>query len=185
MAALSFDTQNAAPSQPRLDWGAIWGGMFTFAGIWAVFGFLGIAVFSSVGTLNATHPAPGTAVGMGIWVIVLTIIAMYVGGLETGRLAAASNRLGGIVHGLVMFGLSLVGVLALIAVAEAGMSGVGITGTAATTHAYNYFGVGSGFAWTGFLSLFFGWLAAMSGASVGAKRKIEVSKPVQPMRTAA
>jgi hypothetical protein len=186
MAALSFETQNVAPTQSRLDWGAIWAGMFTFAGIWAVFGFLGIAVFSSTGNLDIAHPTEGMAVGMGIWTIVLTIIAMYVSGLETGRLAAAGNRFNGLLHGLVMFGLSLVGVLVLVTLAGAGMSGAAMSGAAApTTHTSSFWAMGSGFSWTGFLSLFLGWLAAMSGASVGARRKIEATKPVQPMRTAA
>lgn len=182
MAALSFENQNASTTQPRLDWGAIWAGMFTFAGIWAVFGFLGIAVFSSTGNVNAAHLTTEMGVGMGIWAIVLTIIAMYVAGLETGRLAAASNRLNGLLHGMVMFGLSLVGIMVLIII------GNGITVAAApvpAVHGSSLFDMNVGLSWAGFLSLFLGWLAAMSGASVGARRKTESNKPAQPLRNAA
>ena len=41
--------------------------------------------------------------GIAIWSIVLTIIAMYVAGRETERLAGITTRHDGIIHGLIMF----------------------------------------------------------------------------------
>lgn len=68
----------------RTDWGAIWAGVFTFIAIWSVFGLLGMAIFASAANPNAQNPVTGMSAGMGIWAVVLTFIAMYVGGLETG-----------------------------------------------------------------------------------------------------
>ncbi len=61
----------------HLDWSAIWGGVFSFIAIWSVFGLLGTAIFASAANLNAIRPLDEMGLGIGIWVIVLTIIAMY------------------------------------------------------------------------------------------------------------
>ena len=111
----------------RTDWGAIWAGLFTFTAIWSIFGLLGLAIFAGTeAPAGAVAGAGmGLSLGMDIWIVVLTIIAMYVAGRETGHLAAVTNRHDGLLHGFGRWG------------------------------------------WTGFLTLFLGWLAAMGGASTG------------------
>jgi hypothetical protein len=52
----------------------------------------------------------GSAIAL--WTIVLTIIAMWVAGMETARLAGYSTRHDGIAHGLTMFGLAVMGAIA-------------------------------------------------------------------------
>ncbi len=183
MTATTYGSETVTLARARgVDWGAIWAGVFTFIGIWSVFGLLGAAIFSSAANPNAARPVTGMSWGMGIWAIVLTIIAMYVGGLETGRLAAITSRREGVTHGMAMFGLSVVGVLVVIA-----LGGSSITGPATDLNAHSPYvlNVVSGLGWTGFLSLFFGWLAAMGGASSGMRRSTEVETPVQPIRKAA
>ncbi len=92
----------------RTDWGAIWAGVFTFVAIWSVFGLLGLAIFASLGNPDVANRLMGMSLGMDIWAIVLTIIARYVAGRETGRLAAVGNRHDGLIHGMIMFGLSVI-----------------------------------------------------------------------------
>jgi len=87
--------------------------VFTFVGIWSVFGLLA-AIFATSANPAAVHPITGMGVGMSIWAIVLTIIAMYVAGLETGKMAAVANRHDGWVHGMAMFGLSVVAALIIL-----------------------------------------------------------------------
>src|SRR5271169_6079069 len=85
-----IQTQSTYPMsavRQRIDWNAIWGGVFMVAGIWAVFESLALAILA--GTANA---ASGMGFGMAIWTIVLTIIAMYVAGRETSRLAGVVTR---------------------------------------------------------------------------------------------
>jgi hypothetical protein len=176
MAAL--ENQNAALARPHVDWGAIWIGVFTFFAIWSVFGLLGTAIFSSAANPNAARPITGMGVGMSIWAIVLTIIAMYVAGRETGRVAAVGNRHDGLIHGMAMFGLSVVAAL-LIVVLGGSVTTAGTVGTAPSPYLLH---VTSGLGWAGFISLFLGWLAAMGGAA-GAQRKPEAT--VQPIRNAA
>jgi hypothetical protein len=156
--------------------------VFTFVGIWSVFGLLGAAIFATSANPAAAHPVTGMGIGMSVWAIVLTIIAMYVAGLETGRLAAVTNRHEGWVHGMAMFGLSVVAVLIILGLGASSVE----TGVNASAHNPYFLDVISGLGWAGFLSLFLGWLAAIGGASQGAARqRTVVEKSVQPIRNAA
>ena len=182
MAAVSFGNQHAVIVRSRVDWGAIWAGVFAFIGIWSVFGLLGAAIFASAANPQAAQPITGMGWGMSIWAIVLTIIAMYVGGRVTGSLTSIANRREGVLHGLAMFGLSVAAALVIIVLAG---NGVSSTSTEAAVHSPYLLDVASGLGWAGFLSLFFGWLAAMGGASSGAQQKTTVEENVQPIRNVA
>jgi len=167
----------------RTDWGAIWAGAFTFIAIWSVFGFLGKAIFASAANSGTASTGNGLSVGMAIWAIVLTIIAMYVAGLETGRLAAVASRHDGLVHGMIMFGLAVVASLVIMILAGNGLAaGTPIEGTVHNPYLLDLF---TGMGWVGFLSLFLGWLAAMGGAFTGASRKVQAARNVQQIRPAA
>lgn len=181
MAASTYSNQNVPLARAPLDWGAIWAGMFTFVAIWSVFGLLGAAIFASAANPNAARPVTGMSVGMSIWAIVLTIIAMYVAGRETGHLAAITNRREGVTYGMAMFGLSVVATLVVIAVAGASTSAP----AAPSVHSTYTLSMISGLGWAGFIALFLGWLAALGGASSGIRRKVENESTVQPIRKAA
>jgi hypothetical protein len=189
MADLAYRNDNIVLRRSGTDWGAIWAGMFTFIAIWSVFGLLGTAVFASVANPGAAHPVTGMSIGMGVWAVVLTIIAMYVAGLETARLAAVATRHDGLIHGMIMFGLSVVA--ALVVTVLGGPSLGGGAGVAGTSHTPYILSIFADLGWIGFFALFFGWLAAMAGASTGAGSHTvtpEVAKPaetVHQMRPAA
>ncbi len=181
MADIAYRNENTF-ARSRTDWGAIWAGTFTFIAIWSVFGLLGVAIFASTATATATEPVVGMSVGWGIWSIVLTIIAMYVAGRETGRLAAVTNRHDGLIHGMVMFGLSVVAAVVITVLAGATMTGG--TGIAGTAHSPYLLTVFADLGWIGFVALFLGWLGALFGASSGASHKVSVSN-VRDIRPAA
>lgn len=153
------ETEPIANPIMRPNWGAIWAGVFTFMAIWSVFGLLGMAIFASANS-NPQHPV---SLGMGIWAIILTIIAMYVAGRATGRWAAISNSRDGVMQGMVMFGLSVASILVI-----SFWTGMG---TAAGLHSH-LSDMSAELSWIGFISLFLGWLAAMAGASAGAMHRI-------------
>lgn len=161
-------------TRTRTDWAAIWAGMFSFIAIWSVFGSLGLAIFASAATPAANHPATGIEWGMGIWSIVLTIIAMYVAGRVTGHLANLSRRQDGMLHGQIMFGLSCVAALILAVLAGSSL-GVG-TGTPGTVQTY---AVVSGMGWAGFISLLLGWFAALGGAVSGVRKQAEIAPDIR------
>ena len=118
---------------------------------------LGIAIFASIGNPDAASAA-GMGLGMGIWTIVLTIIAMYVAGRETGRLAAVASRHDGLIHGMIMFGLPVAATIVVATLAE------NINGGTRNVYVLT---LNAGLGWMLFLSLFLGWLATMGGASTG------------------
>jgi len=185
MSDTAYRTPNPSTIySPRLQtsWGAIWGGVFTFAAIWSVFEVLGLAIFSSASP-HVAAVNTGMSVGMSIWTIVLTIIAMYVAGLETGRLSAVTTRHDGLVHGIIMFGLSVISMIVLTSLAA------GLWSVAGTVRAGYLTNLTAGAEWAEFVALFLGWLAAMGGASTGVARgNLETRQPAQPpipMRPAA
>jgi uncharacterized protein YacL len=172
------------------NWSAVWGGVFTFMAIESVFGVLGVAVFASAANPNAAHPVSGMSVGEGIWAVILTIIAMYVGGYVTGRLSAVTTRQEGAAHGQAMFGLSVTGVILLLILASVGMT---TSGTAmASSHNPYILGAIADIGWGGFIALFLGWLGAMLGASQGQRQRTigtgttaGTERPVQQIRNVA
>jgi len=174
MADTSLPMQSTQPLMPgRTDWSAIWGGVFAFAGIWGVFESLAVAIFGMPVTMS------GMGVGMAIWTIVLTIIAMYVAGIETARLSGVVTRRDGVAHGMMMFGLSIVSAIVLTVLTAVVLNnGMGATAAGHITWT-------AGMGWAGFLSLFLGWLAAIGGASSGVQHKTVESRQPVPVRPAA
>jgi len=143
----------------RSSWGAIWAGVFTFIAIWSVFGALGFDIFFA----SAGRNGAGGDIGMEIWGVILTIIAMFIAGRVTGTLAGITDQQEGLAHGMVMFGLSVVSVLLLVMI---GGSAANTTaaGALATMHGYAielFYSLG----WSLFIGLFLGWLAALGGVS--------------------
>lgn len=175
MSDALFRTQSSSSIYPTglgVNWGAIWGGVFGFAAIWAVFEMLAVAIFPS--TVSA---------GFQVWTVILTLIAMYVAGFETGRLANLSSTHDGLVHGMMMFGLSVISVIVLTSFAN------GIFGAASVAHNNYVLAVTPGTEWFDFAALFLGWLGAMGGASTGVTRRyVEIRRTTEPpiqMRPAA
>ncbi len=170
-------------ARPRTNWGAIWAGMFAFVAIWSVFGLLGEAIFVSSASPNAAHPVTGMSVGMGVWAVVLTIIAMYVAGRVTGDLAGVGARGEGAIYGTTMFGLTVIAAIMMVVLGGTALSGD--TGVAGGAHSPYMLTVFSDIGWIGFFSLFLGWLAAMGGASSAVKTQVQPVNNVRDLRPAA
>jgi hypothetical protein len=160
-------------------WGAIWAGVFSFVAIWSVFGLLGAAIFSSAapgGEMIAGSKGIGT--GMGIWSIVLTMIAMFVGGRVTSHLGGVTNRGDGVICGMTMFGLAIISTLGIVVLS--GVASSNGTAAAAPFIVSAFAAIG----WFGFAALFLGWLGAIGGAS-SVRRVESQAVPVHEMRSAA
>ena len=165
------------------NWGAIWAGAFAFIAIWSVFGLLGEAIFASIANPNAAYPIMAMSVGIGFWTVILTVLAMFVGGLTTGRLAGVNRTSDAIVYGMVMFGLSIAAALAVSALGAFGFGTFMITsGVVHSVHALSVFAT---FGWIGFVALFLGWLAAVGGASSAIQHSTAATTTEQARRAAA
>lgn len=186
MADLAYRNEISTRLPGRTSWGAIWAGMFTFIAIWSVFGMLGEAIFASAANPNTPQPVSGMSVGMGIWSVILTIIAMYVAGRVTGHLADVFDRGTRIMHGIAMFGLSAMAVIATVILGGTALSGG--AGVGAGPHSPYMLSVFSDVGWIGFFALLLGWLAAMGGAAQGGLARTSVTgrtNNVQDIRPAA
>ena len=173
MASPSLPTQSIYSTnaeRPRISWSAIWGGAFIAVAIWTVFEALALAVFR-----NEITAAPGIGLGMAIWTVVLAVIAMYVAGHETGRMAGLVTRHDALMHGMMMFGLTVVGAVVLGgSILNAGIIHIAVlrAGIVATP----------GQQWTAFIALALGWLAAMFGASASIRQEVVASRPPVQMQ---
>jgi len=161
----------------RPNWGAIWAGMFAFLAIWAVFGTLGVGVFASSANANAASPILGMNVGIGAWFIILTVIAFFVSGRITGRLARTQRSGDGAMYGLVMFGVSVSAALLLVLL---GGFATGATLIHGTTHSAYLLGDFSFLGWVTFIGFFLGWIAAMAGAATAHAALPRPRTAVQP-----
>ena len=115
----------------RLSWGAVFAGFVVAMAIQITLGLLGIALGLSI-----------TSTGGLIWAVLTILVALFVGGLTTGRLAGILRRSDGLLHGAVLWGLST---LVTVWLAWSGVSFVlgqtlslvGTTASAAVTGATN------------------------------------------------
>jgi hypothetical protein len=134
---------------------------------------LGEAIFATSANPNAAEPVGGMSVGMGVWATVLTIIAMYVAGRVTAHFANYADRTSRIMHGMAMFGLSVIATIVLVI-----LSGTAIAGGApvpGSTHSSYMLTVFSDIGWVGFAALLLGWLAAIGGAAHGPLSRADAS----------
>jgi hypothetical protein len=103
----------------RLSWGAIFAGFVVATALQMVLSTLGIAIGFAAIDPQARVDAGDVGIGVAIWFALTAIISLFVGGMTTGRLAGVLTRGDGMVHGVVVWGLSLLLALWL------GVTGVG------------------------------------------------------------
>lgn len=174
MADIAYRTPDSPVARRQTEWGSIWAGVFTVAAIWSVFGLLGASIFR-VSAGGSVSPW-----GMGIWSIVLTMVAMYVGGRVTGHLTGLQTRQDAAACGMTMFGLSAVSAAVLVILAGTA------SGTASAAVSGPYLaGVINGAGWFGFVALLLGWLCAIAGAASARTRVEREAAPVRDIRSAA
>ncbi len=134
----------------RASWGAIFGGAFIAVAVMTLLGALGVAIGAT--TIDpATGDTPGVkalGIGAGIWWLVSGILALLAGGAAAGRLAGLRRKWEGTLHGLVVWALATVAIVALMTtVVGAMISGAfRVVGTGASVAAQGVRAVGSGIA---------------------------------------
>lgn len=90
----------------RLSWGAILAGMVVATALHLVMALFGMAIGLDVWEPGDSLQTLGGT--LGIWVAVSGVIALFVGGLTTGRLAGILTRGDGALHGVVLWSVSTV-----------------------------------------------------------------------------
>lgn len=148
-----------------LSWSAIFAGCFLFLAIEVTFGVLGMAIFASAAGRQAAQPSTGMSIGVGIWTVVLSIIALYFAGKTAGRLSGVVDRNLGVYHGLVTFGMSIFASVLLFSLAI-GSSSMGVNATRLS--APKLISDLSTGGWWLFIALLLGFVASATGGSHGA-----------------
>lgn len=159
----------AVPVHRAFSWTGIFAGTFLFLAIETTFGVLGAAIFGSATNPVAANPVgPGVSAGLGIWMVILSIIALYCGGKLAGRLTGATTRNMGMYAGLVTFGMSVFSAILITAFTLMGTVG-GTTGIAAVSPYRLDSIVTTGGYWL-FVALVLAMLSAAMGGIHGAER---------------
>ena len=105
MASADIPIERTAGSHTgfRLSWGAVFAGLAIATALQIVLTLFGLAF--GLGTYN-----PGgekaLGIGAGIWAIISLLIALFLGGSTTGRLAGRLTRVDGFLHGTLLWALS-------------------------------------------------------------------------------
>lgn len=106
--ATQYTEYPSVPLHRAFSWTGIFAGTFLFLAIEVTFGVLGVAIFGSATNPVSRNPIGfGVSAGIGIWMVILSIIALYCGGKLSGRLTGATTRNMGMYAGLVTFGMSV------------------------------------------------------------------------------
>jgi hypothetical protein len=86
-------------SMSRVSWGAIWAGVFVAMFFQLLLGLLGLAIGLTV--VDVGQQSTGMAVGAGVWLLVSTLTAVFLGAFTAGRLAGLSAKYDGLLHGVI------------------------------------------------------------------------------------
>ncbi|WP_294356804.1 hypothetical protein [uncultured Sphingomonas sp.] len=109
----------------RVSWGAIFAGVVIAIAVQVVLGILGTGIgLSMVDPTEGTTPgAAGFGIGAGIYWLITTVIALGAGGYTAARVSGVTDRFDALVHGLVVWGVTLILTIYLLTSAVGGIIG--------------------------------------------------------------
>lgn len=92
----------------RLSWGGIVAGFVVALVVQILLSLLGLAIGFASLNFGSGQPFQGMGVGAGIWAVVTSLISLFLGGLAAGHLAGTLTRFDGILHGVLVWGLTTI-----------------------------------------------------------------------------
>lgn len=106
-ATQGLDNQTI-PVIRTFPWSGIFAGTLLFLAIETTFGVLAMAIFpSAAAALSTNTVGTSMSVGAGIWMIVLSIIALYFAGMIASTYTGAPTPRSGLYVGLITFGMCI------------------------------------------------------------------------------
>ncbi len=100
-----------------LGWSAIFAGATVAVGVWLVLHMLGIGIGLIAIDPDEADSLRAVGIGTGIWSAIAPLIALFIGGLVAGRMAPTINTANAAIHGAVVWGLTGIASLLLLATA--------------------------------------------------------------------
>jgi hypothetical protein len=114
---------------PRLSWGSVIAGVILSSIVYLIMSVLGTAIGASlISPLSQPNPLHGFGFGSGAWVIITTVLAVFVGSYFAGRCAPVLGWLHGLLSWAVMTLLVVYGMSSLLAGAVNTAGSVASTG---------------------------------------------------------
>lgn len=92
----------------RIRWGPVWAGVVIALATLLVLSAIGIAIGFAVTGVASPEAIRSISLALAIWTAFSAIIALFIGGYIAGRLMPLDTRGIGAVHGLAVWGLTLV-----------------------------------------------------------------------------
>lgn len=92
----------------RLSWGAIFAGLVVAVVVQIILSLLGLAIGFGTLDFQAGTGLGSIGTGAGIWAVLTALISLFVGGLAAGHMAGYLTRFDGIMHGVLVWGLSMI-----------------------------------------------------------------------------
>ncbi|MBC8643019.1 hypothetical protein IAG25_40510 [Caballeronia sp. EK] len=121
---------------PRISWGAVIAGVILSLIAYLILTVLGTAIGASVlSPLTQPDPARGFAFGSGAYMIVMTVIAVFIGSYFAGRCAPVLGWLHGLLAWAVMIIVMAYGATSLLGSAVNAAGSIASTGATATAAA--------------------------------------------------
>jgi hypothetical protein len=100
---------------PRVSWGSVIAGVILSSIVYLIMSVLGTAIGASIlSPMSQPNPMRGFGFGSGVWVIVTTVIAVFIGSYFSGRCAPVLGWLHGLLSWAVMTLLIVFGMTSLI-----------------------------------------------------------------------
>jgi hypothetical protein len=113
-------TERSEDRRDRVRWGPIWAGVLAVLTVFIVLQLL----FFALGWLDLGYNgAPGTGAAAGIVTGVLALIAFFVGGLLAGASTMWRGASDGLLHGVLVWALSVLGILAIALIGGSALLG--------------------------------------------------------------
>jgi hypothetical protein len=123
---------------PRLSWGSVIAGVILSSIVYLIMSVLGTAIGASMlSPLSQPNPLHGFGFGSGAWVIITTVLAVFVGSYFAGRCAPVLGWLHGLLSWAVMTLLVVYGMSSLLAGAVRTVGSVASTGAQVSATAAN------------------------------------------------
>jgi MFS family permease len=123
---------------PRLSWGSVIAGVILSSIVYLIMSVLGTAIGASLlSPLSQPNPLHGFGFGSGVWVIVTTVLAVFIGSYFAGRCAPVLGWLHGLLSWAVMTLLIVFGMTSLIGGAVSTVGSVAATSAQVAATAAN------------------------------------------------
>lgn len=125
-----------------IGWSSIFAATVIVLGVWLALHLFGVGVGLIAIDPNDLGSLRGVGIGVGIWSVIVPIIALFIGGLVAGRVAPTINTLNAVIHGAVVWALSILLTLLLVLNALGMLArGVASTGSALASGASSAIGM--------------------------------------------